>query len=589
MQPLIAAAPIITDHLCAACAEHFAGVRAHLDAHGRRRTGWNPRLVRGLDYYTRTTFEFFPAGQDGQQDALGGGGRYDGLIELLGGRPTPGIGFGLGLDRVVLALARGRACRPPTPAHVSTVVVGADPADTVTRLRIATELRAAGLSARAELGQRKLGKQLESAGREGAHLAVICGDELAARPGAGARPPGRHPASGGARGAGPGGGPQRGAAPPRGRGSVTRRTDDAAPSDAAPTGRCDADLELDAGDLGPVRGRVRRSRATSRPRHGPPSSAATAGPPLRVAADGPGGPVGGQLLVTRPRGLPWGMGYLPRGPVAIGDAGRRRRSMRSRGGCGTSPRVPRLGWVRMEPEAADTPGAAGGARGSRLGARATRAAGTHPHHRPRPRTRRRSWPACTASAASPSPSRSGWGSGWSSRARSAWASSMPSTPTRCGGRASRLAPRRPTGTCGGSWRRGAWRGCCSPRTARPGAALATLFLVSCGPRVVDLYGGTTAEGGRLRANYLLKWEAIRRSPRRRVPAVRPVGPAARRHRPVQVRLRRRRGRLRRRLGPGHRPDRATGCCGWARSAGSGIAAGDTATCTGRTRPDAGDE
>jgi histidyl-tRNA synthetase len=178
MASLIAAAPTITDHLCAACAEHFAGVRAHLDALG---VGYRlePRLVRGLDYYTRTTFEFFPAGQDGQQDALGGGGRYDGLIELLGGRATPGIGFGLGLDRVLLALgAAGPAGLDA--GHVSIVVVGADPADTVTRLRIATELRAAGLSARAELGHRKLGKQLESAGREGAHLAVICGDELSA-------------------------------------------------------------------------------------------------------------------------------------------------------------------------------------------------------------------------------------------------------------------------------------------------------------------------------------------------------------------------------------------------------------------------
>jgi histidyl-tRNA synthetase len=177
MQALIAAAPSITDHLCTACAAHFAGVRAHLDAIGVTYR-LEPRLVRGLDYYTRTTFEFYPTGQDGQQDALGGGGRYDGLIELLGGRPTPGIGFGLGLDRVILALAAAGVTAPDLP-HVSTVVVGADPADTVTRLRIATQLRAAGLSARAELGQRKLGKQLESAGRDGAHFAVICGDELA--------------------------------------------------------------------------------------------------------------------------------------------------------------------------------------------------------------------------------------------------------------------------------------------------------------------------------------------------------------------------------------------------------------------------
>ncbi len=178
MQRLIADAPRITDHLCDACAGHFGEVRRHLDALG---VGYrlDPRLVRGLDYYTRTTFEFFPIGQDGQQDALGGGGRYDGLIEILGGRATPGIGFGLGLDRVVLALA-APGVAAPDPAHVSTVVVGADPADTLTRLRVATDLRAAGLSARAELGHRKLGKQLESAGRDGAHFAVICGDELEA-------------------------------------------------------------------------------------------------------------------------------------------------------------------------------------------------------------------------------------------------------------------------------------------------------------------------------------------------------------------------------------------------------------------------
>ena len=72
---------------------------------GRRRPGASsPRLVRGLDYYTRTAFEFYVAGREGQQQALGGGGRYDGLVELLGGRPTPGIGFGLGLDRVALVL-----------------------------------------------------------------------------------------------------------------------------------------------------------------------------------------------------------------------------------------------------------------------------------------------------------------------------------------------------------------------------------------------------------------------------------------------------------------------------------------------------
>ncbi len=181
MAPINAAAPRITDRLCPSCADHFAAVQAHLVALGvpyRLETG----LVRGLDYYTRTAFEFYITGREGQQQALGGGGRYDGLIELLGGRPTPGIGFGIGLDRLLLALheqgVEATADGQGTPPVA--VVVGADPDDTVTRLRIATDLRAGGIAARAELGQRKLGKQLESAARDGAHFAVILGDELTA-------------------------------------------------------------------------------------------------------------------------------------------------------------------------------------------------------------------------------------------------------------------------------------------------------------------------------------------------------------------------------------------------------------------------
>jgi len=185
MAAINAAAPRIVDHLCEACAEHFAGLRAHLDALG---VGYRlePGLVRGLDYYTRTAIEFYVAGREGQQQALGGGGRYDGLVELLGGRPTPGIGFGLGLDRVALVLeeqAKGDPASADAAAAQSdapdAVVVSADPADTIGRLRIATELRAAGLRARADLGHRKLGRQLEAAGRDGAHFAVILGDELA--------------------------------------------------------------------------------------------------------------------------------------------------------------------------------------------------------------------------------------------------------------------------------------------------------------------------------------------------------------------------------------------------------------------------
>jgi histidyl-tRNA synthetase len=176
MVELNAGAPLITDRLCDPCAEHFAGVRAHLDALGVAYR-LEPRLVRGLDYYTRTAFEVYPRGVAGQQSALGGGGRYDGLVELLGGKPTPGIGFGLGLDRILLAL-EAQGFGPVAQARPVAVVVGADPAATSERLRIATVLRAAGIAARAELGQRKLGKQLESAAKERAHFAVILGDEL---------------------------------------------------------------------------------------------------------------------------------------------------------------------------------------------------------------------------------------------------------------------------------------------------------------------------------------------------------------------------------------------------------------------------
>jgi histidyl-tRNA synthetase len=180
MAAINAKAPRITDRLCDACADHFTSVRSHLDALAVPYR-LEPRLVRGLDYYTRTTFEFYVRGREGQQQALGGGGRYDGLVELLGGRPTPGIGFGIGLDRLILALGEQGPASVTVRADAPTaVVVGADPDDTVDRLRIATDLRAAGIAARADLARRKLGKQLEAAAREHAHFAVIVGDELAA-------------------------------------------------------------------------------------------------------------------------------------------------------------------------------------------------------------------------------------------------------------------------------------------------------------------------------------------------------------------------------------------------------------------------
>jgi histidyl-tRNA synthetase len=176
MRDLVAGSPRIGEWLCGPCADHFGRVQEHLAAVGVTPV-LEPTLVRGLDYYTRTAFELYRPGAEGQQQALGGGGRYDGLVELLGGPPTPGIGFGIGLDRVALALAEA-GVPSPGPSVPDVVVVGADPDDTVTRFRVVTDLRRGGIAARADLGSRKLGKQLEGAAREGAHFAVICGDEM---------------------------------------------------------------------------------------------------------------------------------------------------------------------------------------------------------------------------------------------------------------------------------------------------------------------------------------------------------------------------------------------------------------------------
>jgi histidyl-tRNA synthetase len=168
-------APRSIDHLCDDCRDHFRAVLDLLDALGVRHVV-DHRLVRGLDYYTRTAFEFVIAGREGQQQAIGGGGRYDGLAALLGGRATPGIGFGVGLDRTVLALEEQGVASPESGPLVAVLGTGEDHAD---RLRVAATLREAGLAVRPDGSTRKLGKQLEAAAKTGARWAVIVGDELA--------------------------------------------------------------------------------------------------------------------------------------------------------------------------------------------------------------------------------------------------------------------------------------------------------------------------------------------------------------------------------------------------------------------------
>jgi histidyl-tRNA synthetase len=172
---LAAGAPKAVDHLCDACRAHFDAVTGLLDALGVRYEIDN-RVVRGLDYYTRTTFEYFVAGRRGQQQALGGGGRYDGLAELLGGPPTPGIGFGIGIDRTVLAAEEQGAVLPAAAPLVA--VLAADPDAMGPRLHVARTLREAGLRVRPDTSARKLGRQLESAVKLGARYAVIVDPQL---------------------------------------------------------------------------------------------------------------------------------------------------------------------------------------------------------------------------------------------------------------------------------------------------------------------------------------------------------------------------------------------------------------------------
>ncbi len=175
--PVIAAAPRIAQHLSAEAAAHFAAVQAGLDALGIPYTV-SDTLVRGLDYYRRTTFEYQGLTLDSAQNALGGGGRYDGLVESLGGPPTHGVGFALGLDRTLLACDDEGVFAPPATA-VEVFVV--DTTGGLEALRLTSELRAAGISCDRAYEQRSMKSQMKAADRSGAAYAVIVGtDELAA-------------------------------------------------------------------------------------------------------------------------------------------------------------------------------------------------------------------------------------------------------------------------------------------------------------------------------------------------------------------------------------------------------------------------
>ena len=173
----LSGAPLMIDHLSEESAAHFAEVRSHLDALGVAYEV-NPRMVRGLDYYTKTTFEFVHDGL-GAQSGIGGGGRYDGLMEQLGGQALSGIGFGIGVDRTMLALqAEGIDHASGGRVDVYGVALGA-PARAAL-VPVLAEFRRAGLRADMAYGDRGMKGAFKAADRSGAAVTLVVGEnELA--------------------------------------------------------------------------------------------------------------------------------------------------------------------------------------------------------------------------------------------------------------------------------------------------------------------------------------------------------------------------------------------------------------------------
>ena len=168
-------APRSADYLCQECQTHFDAVRGYLDTLGFPFT-INHRLVRGLDYYTKTVFEIQPAGEEGAQSALGGGGRYDDLIAELGGKPTPAIGFASGIERIILNLKKQAIPVPNLPVPKVFIAHMGEKAKSEA-IKLTSALRRDGIAVIMSTGDRSLKAQLKQADNIGSSYTAIIGDE----------------------------------------------------------------------------------------------------------------------------------------------------------------------------------------------------------------------------------------------------------------------------------------------------------------------------------------------------------------------------------------------------------------------------
>jgi len=173
-QPVIANAPVISEHLCEDCEDHFAKLKKYLKA-TEREFEVNHRLVRGLDYYTKTVFEVWAKGI-GAQSAMCGGGRYDGLIEQLGGEPTPGIGFGSGIERIIMSMKQQGIEPEPLPTQPVFLAHFGETAR-LEAIKLTFALREKGIGAILSFGSKSMKAMMRDANRRGARFVLLIGDD----------------------------------------------------------------------------------------------------------------------------------------------------------------------------------------------------------------------------------------------------------------------------------------------------------------------------------------------------------------------------------------------------------------------------